>query len=376
MYNMEGNRDEADRCIDIALSAINTGNYEKANKFLRKAENLYPSQRAKDLLQHVSSMSGTSSSKNQANGEGVRHRKSEKQRTTSDSKSDAEADYTVEQLEIVKRIKKCKDYYEVLGVTKEATDSEIKKSYKKLALQLHPDKNRAPGAAEAFKAIGNAVAVLTDVQKRKDYDLYGSQSDDLRTNHYNHTHFHHSEHSNFEYAYARGFESDISAEELFNMFFGGFQTSRRPTTGGGHHSHYARREQSQQPSLAFGLILVLILISIMSSFLTSDPIYSLAQTSKYPVRRQTNHLGIQYYVKENFNTEYQGSLARLENSVEEDYITTMKQNCYRERTYRESMISRAKTFGSRSQVAQAQQLKTPSCDNLARIGINTRFSIF
>lgn len=48
-------------------------------------------------------------------------------------------------------IKKCKDYYEILNVTKEAVDSEIKKSYKKLALQLHPDKNKAPGAGEAFK---------------------------------------------------------------------------------------------------------------------------------------------------------------------------------------------------------------------------------
>jgi preprotein translocase subunit Sec63 len=51
------------------------------------------------------------------------------------------------------RIKKCKDYYEILGVDKDATDSDIRKAYKKLALQLHPDKNKCSGAAEAFKGL-------------------------------------------------------------------------------------------------------------------------------------------------------------------------------------------------------------------------------
>ena len=57
------------------------------------------------------------------------------------------------------RVRKCKDYYEILGVSKDATDSDLKKSYRKLALQFHPDKNKAPGAGEAFKSIGNAFAV-------------------------------------------------------------------------------------------------------------------------------------------------------------------------------------------------------------------------
>lgn len=51
------------------------------------------------------------------------------------------------------RVNTCKDFYEVLNIKKDATDTDIKKAYKKLALVLHPDKNHAPGAAEAFKSM-------------------------------------------------------------------------------------------------------------------------------------------------------------------------------------------------------------------------------
>jgi molecular chaperone DnaJ len=66
-----------------------------------------------------------------------------------------------------------RDYYEVLGVSKNVTENEIRTKFRKLALKYHPDKNKSPGAAERFKEISEAYAVLSDKDKRRIYDLYG-----------------------------------------------------------------------------------------------------------------------------------------------------------------------------------------------------------
>ncbi|MFB3763715.1 MAG: molecular chaperone DnaJ [Methanotrichaceae archaeon] len=116
-----------------------------------------------------------------------------------------------------------KDYYEVLGVSKQASDKDIKSAYRKLAMKYHPDRSDASDAEERFKEISEAYAVLSDVDKRRQYDQFGhaginsqySQEDLFRG-------------INFEDLF-RGFGfGGGSGESIFDMFFGG----RRPTTRG------------------------------------------------------------------------------------------------------------------------------------------------
>lgn len=68
-----------------------------------------------------------------------------------------------------------KDYYKILGIPRTATDDEIKKGYRKMALKYHPDKNKSPGAEDKFKEISEAYDVLSDKDKKEVYDKYGEE---------------------------------------------------------------------------------------------------------------------------------------------------------------------------------------------------------
>ncbi|XP_065084671.1 dnaJ homolog subfamily B member 14-like [Ochlerotatus camptorhynchus] len=357
------NSEAAVQCVVRAVSYLSEGKIEKAEKLLTKSLGLHPTKQAEELLEKIRSGAYTKrASSGNASDDGLRQRPAAES-STAKADSGSEADYTPEQLEAVKRIKKCKDYYEVLGITKESPDTDIKKAYKKLALQLHPDKNKAPGSAEAFKAIGNAVAILTDAEKRKSYDLYGADEQHQTTAR--------RSRAQYEYAYSRGFETEFTAEELFNMFFGGniptqhvYMRQRRFHRAEHHHQQNREPQSGYAAFINLLPIILLIALSMMSSFFISDPIYSLTPSQKYSVARKTNQLKIPYYVKENFHSEYQGSVGRLEASVEEEYLNNLKHSCYRERNYKETMLMKARNFGDRDLYYRAQHIKTPSCDKL------------
>lgn len=71
-----------------------------------------------------------------------------------------------------------KDYYEILGVSKDASEADIKSAFRKKAKEYHPDVNKDPGASNKFKEIGEAYSVLSDATKRKQYDQFGSSAFD------------------------------------------------------------------------------------------------------------------------------------------------------------------------------------------------------
>jgi molecular chaperone DnaJ len=73
-----------------------------------------------------------------------------------------------------------RDYYDVLGVQRNASKDEIKDAYRKLAMQYHPDRNKSPDAEEKFKEISEAYAVLSDDEKKQQYDLLGHTGFDQR----------------------------------------------------------------------------------------------------------------------------------------------------------------------------------------------------
>ncbi|MBI4529754.1 MAG: molecular chaperone DnaJ [Deltaproteobacteria bacterium] len=115
------------------------------------------------------------------------------------------------------------DYYELLGVNRNAGEEEIKKAYRKLALKYHPDRN--PGnkeAEEKFKAVSEAYQILIDPEKRSQYDRFG--------------------HAAFgEAGFARGFDFTSGFEDIFGDIFGEFfggGTSRRRTRTRGEDLRY------------------------------------------------------------------------------------------------------------------------------------------
>ena len=113
-----------------------------------------------------------------------------------------------------------KDLYEVLGVSREATEDEIKKAFRRRARELHPDVNKAPDAEDQFKELNEAYDVLSDAQKRAQYDRFGTVPGAAGGG----NPYGGGGYVDFEDLFGGGF----GMGDIFSSFFGGQATGRTP----------------------------------------------------------------------------------------------------------------------------------------------------
>lgn len=134
-----------------------------------------------------------------------------------------------------------KDYYKILGIPRDASDREIKKAFRKLAVKYHPDKNKQKDAEAKFREIAEAYEVLSDEKKRRQYDQFGSEG--MNDNGFN---FHHQGFQSFDdifkdfdfgsghrngkewkFSFGGGFDDFFDDDDYDNDdeddFFGGFK---------------------------------------------------------------------------------------------------------------------------------------------------------
>lgn len=334
---------------------------------------------------------------------------------------------TPEQRTLVEEILRMEatDYYRVLRVEKTAGDVEIKKSYRKLAIKLHPDKNTHPKASEAFKVIAKAFEVLGDSGKRKLYDMTG-RDPDSRGSSAPQNPFRNGPRG------AQGFggQEGFPAEDIFNMFFGGggpagfgnggFQTFQfgnggfpangfyftpgGPQFGGRmprqqqHAGANTRRRatgQQEPPQpvwlsyLSQYLPIVLILLSLAVSLLTGDssddkipkrfsgrvPRYAFEKKVPFVVERTTPMHSIPYYISEGTNSDFasrknsESQLRGLDRYVEGKFVESLETGCYIERQKQESMFNDAYGlfFNDNELIQRAKNMEMPHCAKLQKL---------
>ncbi|GAA5933723.1 hypothetical protein JCM1841_002809 [Sporobolomyces salmonicolor] len=330
--------------IRFAKKSITLESTPEAEAFLAKAERLAAADGPSASAAPSSSSAAQSAPRASTSGvdpspsgsaSGTRQRKA-----GTDGGANEGREWTPAQAAVVKRVKACRvtAYYEILDVEKKCTDGEIKKAYRKLALGLHPDKNLAPGAEEAFKMVSKAFQVLSDSNKRAIYDQTGGDPDSrggggggggggfARSS---------GGGPAFQGGFGGGAE-EMSPEDLFRFFFGqggpagggfgGGPFGGGPFGGGGGSFHFygpggvrmqgggapraqarpagpATPQSSAQTLLQLAPLLLLFLFSLLSQLPSllgtsapPDPEFSFDVTNQFSIPRQTTELGVKYFV--------------------------------------------------------------------------------
>jgi len=348
-------RATAQECIKRAKQH-RSEDIQKSIRFLQKSLNIYKTEEAQRLLQEYEEEAGSSSGPQQPRQNSIPKASTEQPRRNSTSKPAG----TPDQKNLASKIKGMKNFYDMLGVPKNASMDDIKKAYKKAAIKLHPDKNPSPEAEEAFKKVNAAYQCLSDEAKRRIYDQTGddgSQPQAQFTSHF-------------------GEREDITPEDIFNMFF----------TQAGGRRHYSARRRFNRTSpessgegagmfrsfLHFLPLIFLLVFSLLAAAPSGDDNpFSLEKTDYFGVSRKTPS-GTQYFVSPNFQRIYgrdYRALAQVEAMVEKQLFKKLETECEQQRAEQRRQRKEAQKANAAdpNTVHKAYSMDLPACEHLETI---------
>mmetsp|Transcript_17095 Transcript_17095/g.35588 ORF Transcript_17095/g.35588 Transcript_17095/m.35588 type:complete len:420 (+) Transcript_17095:56-1315(+) len=375
------NRDEADRCLVLAREANKSGDWVRARRLAVKSLAMFPSDSARDLVGEIDHRLSGSHGRPTADAKSRPAVKAESSDPTqpamsssasSNSSSSSSRRYTDSQRQVVERVLRSKDLYEVLDLKREEVrDAEtVKKAYKRKALKLHPDKNFAPGAEEAFKRLSHAVQVLSDPRRRDTYDRVGEDEPSVTMR---------------RRADVHEMTNEMSPEEIFQMFFAGamhepFSNVRvysmgprgfRPTGPTQGHG-----QRGRHVDLGRLIPVVIVLLGTLASNFGGNnrSVYSLNRIGPYRVEKFTHRSNLAYFIPQGpqFNEQYpEGSFSRrrLEDRIERQIMMQLRDACSIEEARLLEIRSYSKSWLISSSERQrleelAQSFTMPNCNKL------------
>eukprot|EP00268_Persea_americana_P031228 TRINITY_DN3032_c0_g2_i1.p1 TRINITY_DN3032_c0_g2~~TRINITY_DN3032_c0_g2_i1.p1 ORF type:complete len:353 (-),score=66.11 TRINITY_DN3032_c0_g2_i1:516-1574(-) len=350
---MDGNKDEALRCIGMAKSALASGDKNRALKFIKIAQRLDSNLSVDDLLlacEGLDSSPSASSAQEKPIDEEILEDMGPKKAPNS---ANGVRNYTDENVELIREIKRHKDYYAILGVEKSCTVEEVRKAYHKLSLKVHPDKNKAPGSEEAFKMVSKAFKCLSDEESRRRYDQTGLIEE-----------FEYNQQYNVRRRRRRTrqdiFDENVDPDEIFRSFFFGSQQEVFRNA----HVYRSRGMGAQTGNVdgfRFSFMTILQILPFLFIFLVvylpfSEPTYALYKAYSYEIPKVTEKYGVEYFVKTStFDQQFppgSPSRANLENQVVREYRNMLGRYCHLELQRRQWV----------------RNYPTPHCDKMQNFG--------
>jgi len=259
-----------------------------------------------------------------------------------------------------------RDMYAVLGVSRDASDADIKKAYRKEALKWHPDKNpdNKEAAERRFKEVSNAFKTLSDPNERAHYDRYGEQRQAGQRP---------QRPAGQGHPGGGMYADELSPEDIFNMFFGIPPGGRRRAPQQQQHHEGGGGGAVNVNLIQLLPLVMLMLFSLLSSVsLGDEKPFSLKATDAYSMPRATYVTGVKYWVDDTFDLLHTDTAAfnKLEDRVERENMMLLRRRCNAERTQKQKMVEAANHYSGADKakmLAQADDMNMRWCDEKNRL---------